>query len=68
VAFKNGIATFTILGPDGKPLPNALVAMDNGAPKKTNAQGKVSFEANSGTHTIAVEADGYVPFTLEVTL
>jgi hypothetical protein len=68
VAFKNGIATFTILGPDGKPLPNALVAMDNGAPKKTNAQGKVSFEANSGAHTIAVEADGYVPFTFEVTL
>jgi len=68
VAFKNGIATFTIMGPDGKPLPNALVALDNSAPKKTNAQGKVSFEAQPGNHVIAVEADGYIPFELEVTL
>ncbi|MFA7269823.1 MAG: carboxypeptidase-like regulatory domain-containing protein [Sterolibacterium sp.] len=68
VAYQNGIATFTILGPDGKPLPNALVALDNGAPKKTNAQGKVSFEAKPGSHVIAVEADGYLPFELDVTL
>lgn len=68
VAYSNGIATFTILGPDSKPLPNALVALDNGAPKKTNAQGKVSFEAKPGSHVIAVEADGYLPFELEVTL
>ncbi|MDP2786248.1 MAG: hypothetical protein Q8O38_16895 [Sulfurimicrobium sp.] len=68
VAYSNGIATFTILDPDGKPLPNALVAMDNGAPKKTNAQGKVSFEAKPGRHVIAVEADGYLPFEIEMTL
>lgn len=68
VAYSNGIAIFTILGPDGKPLPNALVALDNSAPKKTNAQGKVSFEAKPGKHVIAVEADGYIPFELEVTL
>ncbi len=68
VAFANGIATFTILGPDGKPLPNAMVAMDNGAPKKTNAQGKVSFEAKPGMHVLAVEAGGYVPFEMEVVL
>lgn len=68
VAYSNGIATFTILGPDSKPLPNALVALDNGAPKKTNAQGKVSFEAKPGSHVTAVEADGYLPFDLEVTL
>lgn len=68
VAYQNGIATFTILGPDGKPLPNALVALDNGAPKKTNAQGKVGFESQPGRHVIAVEADGYLPFELGVTL
>lgn len=68
VAFVNGIATFAILGPEGKPLPNAMVAMDNGAPKKTNAQGKVSFESNPGNHVLAVEADGYVPFEIEVVL
>ncbi|MFH1493726.1 MAG: carboxypeptidase-like regulatory domain-containing protein [Pseudomonadota bacterium] len=68
VAYSNGIATFTILGPDAKPLQNALVSLDNSAPKKTNAQGKVSFEAKPGKHVIAVEADGYVPFELEVTL
>ncbi|MDZ7655620.1 MAG: hypothetical protein U0997_06715 [Sulfurimicrobium sp.] len=68
VAYANGIATFTILGPDGKPLPNALVSLDNSAAKKTNAQGKVSFEAKPGRHVIAVEADGYIPFELEVML
>lgn len=68
VAFVNGIATFTILGPEGKPLPNAMVAMDNGAPKKTNAQGKVSFDARPGGHVLAVEANGYVPFEIEVVL
>lgn len=68
VAFKNGIATFTILGPDGTPLQNAMVAFDNGAPKKTNAQGKVSFEAQPGPHLIGVEAVGYIPFELEVLL
>ena len=68
VAYSNGIATFTILGPDAKPLPNALVALDNGAAKKTNAQGKVSFEAQPGAHIIAVEASGFVPFEIEVSL
>lgn len=68
VAYSNGIATFTILGPDGKPLPNALVSLDNSAAKKTNAQGKVRFEANPGRHVIAVEADGYIPFELDVML
>jgi len=68
VAYSNGIATFTILGPDGTPLPNALVSLDNSAPKKTNAQGKVSFEAPPGKHVVSVEADGYIPFEIEVTL
>lgn len=68
VAFKNGIATFTIMGPDGKPLPNAMVSLDNAAPQKTNAQGKVSFESKPGRHVIAVEADGYIPFEMEVVL
>lgn len=68
IAYQAGIVTFTVIGPDGKPLPNALVALDNSSPKKTSALGKVSFEAKPGKHIIAVEADGYIPFELKVTL
>lgn len=68
IAYQNGVATFTILGDDGKPLQNARCALDGSAPKKTNAQGKVSFEAKPGAHVLAVEADGFLPFELEVTL
>jgi hypothetical protein len=68
VAYKNGIATFTILGADGKPLPNARVSLDGSAAKKTNAQGKVSFETTPGAHLLAVESDGFTPFEMEVTV
>ncbi|MDP2827196.1 MAG: carboxypeptidase-like regulatory domain-containing protein [Sulfuricellaceae bacterium] len=68
VAYKNGIAAFTILGQDGKPLQNARVSLDGSAPKKTNAKGQVSFEAKPGAHLLAVEADGFTPFEMEVTL
>lgn len=68
IAYTNGIATFTILGPDNKPLINAQVSLDGSAAKKTNAKGQVSFDAKPGTHTLAVQASGFVPFEMEVTV
>ena len=68
VAFQDGIATFTITDRDGKPLSHALCSLDGSVPKVTDAQGKVSFPAEPGVHTLDVEAVGYLPFSLEVTL
>jgi hypothetical protein len=68
VAVKDGVATFTITDKDGKPLAHARVALDGGAPKSTDAQGKVSFPVKPGPHTLDVEAVGYLPFTLTVLL
>lgn len=68
VEFRNGVATLTVLDNSDKPLSGAYVSLDGEAPKKTNAQGQVSFVAAAGPHELAIEADGYVPFTIEITL
>jgi len=68
VEVRDGVATFTITDKDGKPLAHARVALDGGPPKSTDAQGKVSFVVTPGQHTLDVEAVGYLPFTLQVTL
>jgi hypothetical protein len=68
VAVKDGVATFTITDKDGKPLAHARVALDGGATKTTDAQGKVSFSAAPGQHRIDVEATGYLPFSITVQL
>lgn len=68
VALANGVATFTILDEDRRPLAGARVALDGSAPRTTDAQGKVSFVAASGTHVLTVEAVGFAPFELTITL
>lgn len=68
VVFRDGIATFTVTDADGKPIAGARVSLDGAAPRTTNAQGKVSFTAIAGVHEVAVEAVGYVPFTVRMTL
>jgi hypothetical protein len=68
VAYKNGIATFTITDLAGKPLQNASVSLDGSAPKKTNAQGQVSFPSAHGKHTIYVLSAGNLPFEMDFDL
>lgn len=68
VSVRNGVATFGIEDEDKRPIANARVALDGGAPKTTDAQGKVAFAVTAGVHELAVEAAGYVPFTLQITL
>lgn len=68
VVVRNGIATFTLTDEDGRALAGAAVSLDGSAPLRTNAQGKVSFPAVAGVHELAVEAVGFVPFTVLVTL
>lgn len=66
VAYKNGIATFTILDPDGKPLPGAQVSLDGSYAKIADERGQVRFETAQGKHKLAVAAKGYMPFEIEV--
>lgn len=68
VAFANGTVTLTFTDNDGRPLKDARVAFDGSAAKTTDARGRVQFAATTGTHTVAVEATGHVPFTFEVVL
>jgi len=68
VAVSAGRATFTINGADGKPLAGARVSLDGGPAATTTAQGKVTFTATPGRHALAVEAAGFTPFTLQVTV
>lgn len=68
VAVRDGVATFTIHDSDGRPIAGARVSLDGGAPKTTNAQGKASFPVIAGVHELSVEAAGFVPFRVLVTL
>lgn len=44
----------------GKPIVGAKVALDGGVAKATDAEGRVSFPTQHGTHTIYVQAVGYL--------
>lgn len=72
VEIVGGEAIFGIADENGRSLINALVSLDGGAPKKTNAQGQVSFTITPSMppkkHQLAVEAAGYTPFLLDVYL
>ena len=68
VAFNNGVATFTVLDADDKPLSGAQVSLDGAVPNKTNEQGKVAFITTRGAHTLAIEAEGFVPLTIDITI
>lgn len=67
VARSGGSVTFTVLDPAGRPLAGARVSLDGGPARGTDAFGRVRFDAvPPGRHTLAVQADGYQPFSIEV--
>jgi hypothetical protein len=68
VIVRDGLVTFTITDRSGRPIAGARMAIDGGEPKTANAQGQVSFTAKTGRHELAVQAQGYIPFTVSVTL
>jgi hypothetical protein len=68
VAFAHGIATLTITDLDARPIVGAFVAMDGGAPKKTDATGQVSFVTTAGEHSVAIEATGKQSVTVGIFL
>lgn len=68
VAVRDGVATFTVLDENKRGIVGARVSLDGGAPKTTDSLGQVRFVAVAGVHEVAIEAPGYVPMTLQVTL
>lgn len=68
VAFDSGVAVITIFDEDRRIIVGARVALDGGLAKMTDSQGHVSFFTTKGLHRLAIEAPGYVPFTMEIVL
>jgi hypothetical protein len=68
VAFRNGIATFTVRDDDGRPLAGARVTLDGSAPRTTDDRGQVSFTATQGPHELLVEVPGYATQRIEFEL
>lgn len=68
VAFRDGIATFTVRDDDGKPLAGARVSLDGGAPRTSDQAGRVSFATRAGRHELLVEVPGYATNRIEFEL
>jgi hypothetical protein len=68
VSFRNNIATFTIVDEANVPVVDALVSLDSGVAKKTDAEGKVSFETVAGLHRVAVSKEEFQQFEIEIPL
>ncbi len=68
VLYQAGIATFTITDDDGRPLVGARVTMDGVQTNTTDNSGRVQFEADRGRHLLYVEASGYQPLEIEVSI
>lgn len=70
VSFSGGVATFTITRPgtDGKPFVGANVSLDGAQAKKTDTQGKVTFQTKAGHHKMAVSAPEFNDLVVEFDL
>lgn len=66
VAYRDGVATFTILDDLGNPLANAAVTLDGGQTRTTDRSGVVQFTTTRGVHTLLIVAAGYATQELEV--
>ncbi|MFM7009256.1 MAG: carboxypeptidase-like regulatory domain-containing protein [Betaproteobacteria bacterium] len=68
VAIEDGRANFTLSDNDNNPIVGATVYLDGRSPTISDNRGRVSFEYVPGTHTLGVEAPGYVPYEIPVVL
>jgi len=72
VAFSDGVATFTAFDQHGDPVKNALVSLDGLPAKKTNEEGRVSFNVAPASppraHQVVFAAPGFLSQTLQIFL
>lgn len=66
IAYKDGVATFTILNDLGYPLGGASVMLDGTTVRTADSRGQVQFTTTRGRHRLLVEATGYAPLEFEV--
>ncbi len=67
VTYADGVATIEISDPNGSPIRDAIVTV--GSQKgKTDRSGIARIKIARGTYPITVEAAGFAPITMEVTL
>lgn len=67
VTYANGVATIEISDPNGSPIRDAIVTV--GSQKgKTDRSGMARIKVARGTYPVSVEAAGFAPITMEVTL
>lgn len=68
ISERNGIATITVFDADNHGVPGARVSLNGSAPKTTDAAGQVSFAYVPGEYELIVQAPGFAPATLQITL
>lgn len=67
ITYENGVATLVIVDPNGSPVRDAAVVFD-GKNGKTDITGTVSFKADPGVHAVVINAAGFAPLEMEITL
>ncbi|MDS4070242.1 MAG: carboxypeptidase regulatory-like domain-containing protein [Candidatus Competibacter sp.] len=68
VAYRDGVATLTILDETGTALVGAKVTLDRTTTRTTDAKGQAQFTTPHGTHHIEVTAAGYAPTEADITV
>jgi len=68
VAYRDGVATLTILDETGTALVGAKVTLDRTTTRTTDAKGQAQFTTPRGTHHIEVLAAGYAPTEADITV
>ncbi len=67
VTYADGVATLVISDPDGAPIRDAVVTLGD-QKSKTDRSGTARLKIARGTYPVSVEADGFAPMTMEITL
>lgn len=68
VEYAGSSATFTLRNDAGQPLAGARAALNGTTSRIADAAGRVSFDVPRGRHVLYVEAAGYAPMEIEVTV
>ena len=67
VTYADGVATLVVADPNDAPIREAVVTFDD-QKGRTDRTGTVRFKAARGAHRVTVEASGFAPMEMEITL
>ena len=66
--YADGKLTYTVTDETGSPIARASVTLDGTEMRLTDNQGRVQFVVGRGSHTLKIEAEGFIAQTVTVTL